>query len=101
MKKIETLKKALKKKFPTIVFADDSWTTNGFAISAESDSTVHETVEGIDTDIPLADYYGYEEYDPEETLHEFGVNKTFADYLRREGYHAEWINPGVLGIYKT
>ena len=31
---------------------------------------------------------------------EFGVNPLITDTLRKYGLHAEWINPGELGVYE-
>jgi hypothetical protein len=56
-----------------------------FAISAEDAESYK-----------FCDYYAYMRDD-----WEFGVSPTITDTLAKYGLHAEWINPGELGVYEN
>jgi hypothetical protein len=56
-----------------------------FAISAEDAESYK-----------FCDYYAYMRED-----WEFGVSPTITDTLSKYGLHAEWINPGELGVYEN
>jgi hypothetical protein len=56
-----------------------------FAISAEDAESYK-----------FCDYYAYMRED-----WEFGVSPVITDTLRKYGLHAEWINPGELGVYEN
>jgi len=86
--KKETLKKRLKEKFPEIVFFDHS----EFGISAESGSN---TPDGW----PLADYYDYP--DLKEIRSTFGVHNDVIKLVESLGWECQWINAGMLGLYKN
>jgi hypothetical protein len=43
---------------------------------------------------PWADYYNENHY-----LMDLGVNRVLVAKLKEHGLYAEWINPGVLGVY--
>lgn len=52
----------------------------------------------------FADYYQHdirEKLDPEtgKILNAFGVRQDVIDILDAEGLFAEWINPGMMGVY--
>jgi hypothetical protein len=88
--KNSTLQKHLQKRFKGIeVFIS---TEGRLLISAE-----HGTMIG---NLPLADYYDFEMFDPKEVYHEFGVHKQLVKFLDSKGFFPEWENPGVLGIYR-
>jgi hypothetical protein len=55
-----------------------------FAISAEDADSYK-----------FCDYYAYMRDD-----WEFGVSPVITETLRKYGLHAEWINPGELGVYE-
>lgn len=60
-----------------------------FAISAEeNDSTI------------WADYYAMADGDELGLGLDFGVNKRITKILEKHGLWAEWVNPGVLDVYK-
>lgn len=45
---------------------------------------------------PLMDYWieDYKQYT-------FGVHNEFEEFLEKEGWYSEWVNPGVLAIVKN
>jgi hypothetical protein len=43
---------------------------------------------------PWADYYN-----ENDDLMDLGVNRVLVAKLKEHGLYAEWINPGVLGVY--
>ncbi len=57
-----------------------------FEISAESGKVAS-------NGLPWADYY-------DGSVGDFGVNAEISKVLGANGLFAEWINPGVLGVYK-
>ena len=56
-----------------------------FAISAEDSESYK-----------FCDYYAYMRED-----WEFGVSPVITETLAKYGLHAEWINPGELGVYEN
>lgn len=77
--------KALEKIGAPVIEGDDYGSPDGFRISAEMNDKVI-----------WADYYEgvfWKDF-------EFGVNPKIVAILRKYGLHAEWINPGVLGVYQ-
>jgi len=84
-----TLIKKLQDKFPTIEIFDH----DQFGFSGESGS--------VDSkDFPLADYYDAPFYDPQEKLQVFGISREVHELLEGSGWHCEWINAGMVGLYK-
>jgi len=89
----QTLIKALQKKYPNIlIFADgNGWTENSpdcFSVSAEE---------------PVTDSRGYDMFNywtEDYTYYDLGVSTEFNAFLEKNGYFAQWVNPGVIGIYK-
>ena len=84
-----TLIKRLKGKFPTIVIFDH----DEFGFSAEDGST-------DDKNWPLADYYDASYRDPEERYYQFGISRRLLDFIAPLGWETQWINPGMVGLYK-
>ena len=84
----EWLIKQLKEAIPKIVFFDH----DEFGISAE---------DGTEVDgWPMADYYDHHIYDPNERHQQFGIHRRVYEITRQCGWHCEWINPGMIGLYK-
>ena len=83
----------LQKKYPKILIFPDGngWTENSpdcFAISAEE---------------PVMDSRGYDMFNywtQNYTHYDLGVSIELTSLLQKKGYFAQWINPGVVGIYK-
>ena len=83
----------LEKKYPNLSIFEDGngWTSNSedvFAISAEDNVM---SSNGYD----LLNYWtqNYEHW-------EFGVHNELVDLLNSAGWYSEWVNPGVLAVYK-
>jgi len=72
------------------VMPGGNWSAGSvFEISAETHADAS-------NGLPWADYYWI---DPKGEQAIFGVNKLLDAELERHGLYAEWINPGVLGVY--
>jgi hypothetical protein len=81
-----TLIEQLLKKYPKmLIFADgNGWTENSpdcFSVSAEE---------------PVMDSRGYDMFN----YYDLGVSTELTAFLEKSGYFAQWVNPGVIGIYK-
>ena len=89
-----TLIKQLNKKYPNIGIMEDGngWVSNSpdcFAISAE---------DGI------LDGRGYDMvnyWTQNYTYYDFGVSTELTEFLDKNDWHCEWVNPGVVGIFKN
>jgi len=66
-----------------------------FQISAEGLSS-RSAYEGYKDYIMWASFYA----GPDLDSWEFGINPLITDTLKRYGLHAEWINPGEIGVYE-
>ena len=86
MKK-STLRKQLEKAFPGIPLFDGDY---GLSCSAE---------DGFEIDgLPVADYYDFPYYDPQEKIQEGGINKKLVEFVRKRGFFCEWINAGCFNF---
>ena len=92
MNKNQLIKK-LQKKYPQMTILEDGngWiaeSKDSFVIGAEDSITASS---GYD----LLNYWteNYENYD-------FGVHNELVDLLNSNGWYPQWVNPGVLAIYK-
>lgn len=82
--RIRTAYKTLKEMGVPVIDPDRGW-GGYFAISAESG-------EDAPDGESWADYW-------QPSLGEFGVHQLLVDTLTDYGLYAEWVNPGVLGVY--
>jgi hypothetical protein len=88
-----TLIKQLQKKYPKMsIMADgNGWVSDSpesFSISAEE---------------PLMDSRGYDMFNywtQDYTYYDLGVSIELCQWLEKNGWHTEWVNPGVVGVFK-
>ena len=80
--------KRLKIAVPRIKFFDH----DEFGISAE---------DGTEIDgITIADYYDGTVWDPNEQFLVMGIHRKVRKVVEECGWFCEWINPGMIGLYK-
>jgi len=87
IKKAGTLMKHLEKRFEGINCFDRGESGRVY-VSAEDGTEIK--------GMPLADYYDYPHFDPEEKTHEFGVHRVFKKWVESKGWFIEWENAGCL-----
>lgn len=92
MKKTTLIKQLLKQYPKMLIFADgNGWTENSpicFSVSAEE---------------PVMDSRGYDMFNywtENHTYYDLGVSTELVAFLEKNGWFAQWINPGVIGIYQ-
>lgn len=73
---------ALKAMGCPVISRPDGDADGAFVISAEDN-----------VDRVWADYW-------EDWFGEFGVAQDVCDVVRKHGFFCEWINPGIVGVYK-
>lgn len=93
MKK-QTLIKQLQKKYPKMFIMEDGngWVSDSptsFSISAEE---------------PVMDSRGYDMFNywtQDCKYYEFGISIEFIELIEKNNWFAEWVNPGVVGVFKN
>ena len=88
-----TLIKSLNKKYPKIGIMADG---NGW-IPKSDDSFVISAEDGI------MDHRGYDMFNywtQNYEYYEFGVSTELTEYLEKHGWYCQWVNPGVVSVYK-
>ncbi len=49
--------------------------------------------------LPVADYYDYAVWDPQESLHTGGLHKAVVKLIESHGGTWEWYDPGTITVY--
>ena len=85
--------RTLQKKYPKMTIMEDG---NGWIAKSEDSFVI-----GAEDELYASNGYDLLNYWTQNYEHwEFGVHNELVDLLNSAGWYSEWVNPGVLAVYK-